>query len=53
MNTQSTGRALAAEGASVAAEHADAKNGFWSIEAEDYFRRYVREKSNSTFRTEQ
>ena len=53
MNTQPTGRKLAAEGASVAAEHADAKNGFWSIEAEDYFRRYVKEKSNCTFMTEQ
>ena len=53
MNTQPTGRELAAEGASVAADHADDENGFWTIYAEEYFRRYVKEKPNCTFMTEQ
>ena len=53
MKIQPTGRELAAEGASVAADHADDEYGFWSIYAEEYFRRFIKEKPNCTFMTEQ
>jgi hypothetical protein len=53
MNTHPNGRELAAEGASVAADHADDEYGFWSIYAEEYFRRFIKEKPNCTFMTEQ